>query len=70
MYTHVLPNCSIFVYLGLYLGILYCFSNVLGCYYFILLGPPTCRMGFTSVVSFKFIICISIIISYISLSLI
>ena len=60
--TPVFPNCSIFVSLGLYLGILYCFLNVFGCS-FILLGPHTCPMGFTSIVSFKFILCISIIIS-------
>ena len=29
-YTPVLPNCSIFVSFGSYLGILYCFPNVLG----------------------------------------
>ena len=59
-----------FVYFGSYLGILYCFSNVFLYFYFILLGPPTCPIGFTSFVSFKFILCISIIISSISLSLI
>ena len=61
------PNCSIFFSLGSYLGILYCFSNVFGCSYFILPGPPTCPIGFTSFVSFKFILCISILMSSISL---
>ena len=54
----------------IFLGILYWFSNVFGCSSFIFLGPPTCPIGFTSFVSFKFILCISIIISSISLSLI
>ena len=39
-YTHVFPNCSVFVSFGSYLGILYCFPNVLGYSSFILLGPP------------------------------
>ena len=69
-YTPVLPNCSIFFSFGSYLGILYCFPNVFGYSYFILLGPPICPIGFTTFVSFKFILCISIIISSISLSLI
>ena len=45
--------CSIFVSLDSYLGILYCFSNVFGYSYFILLGRPTCPIEFTSFVSFK-----------------
>ena len=69
-YTPVFPNCSIFVSFGLYLGILYYFSNVFGYSSFILLGPPTCPIGLTSFVSFKSILCISIIISSISLSII
>ena len=47
-YTPVFPNCSIFLSFGSYLGILYCFPNVCGCFYFILLGPPICPIGFTS----------------------
>ena len=69
-YTLVIPNCSICVSFGSYLGILYCFSNVFGYSSFILLHPHTCPIGFTSFVSFKFILYISIIISFISLSLI
>ena len=69
-YTLVFRNCLIFVSFGSYLGILYCFSNVFGYYSFILLCPSTCLIGFTYFVSFKFIICIYIIISFISLSFI
>ena len=69
-YTPVFPNCSIFVSFGSYFGILYCFSNIFWYSYFILLGLPTCPIRFTYFVSFKFIICISIIISSISFSLI
>ena len=54
MYTPVFPNYSIFVSFGSYLSILYCFSNVFMYFYFILLGPPTCPIEFTSFVSFKF----------------
>ena len=69
-YTIVFPNCSIFVSFGSYLGILYYFPNVFGYSSFILLGPPTYPIGFTFFISFKFILCISIIMSYVSLSLI
>ena len=69
-YTPVFSNCLIFVSFGSYLGILYYFSNVCGYSYFILLGPPTCPIGFTTFVSFKFILCIFIIISSLSLLLI
>ena len=69
-YTPVFPSCSIFDSFGSYLGILCCLSNGFGYSSFILLGPPTCPIRFTSFVSSRFIICISIIMSSISFSLI
>ena len=38
--------------------------------FFILLGPPICLIGFTFFISFRFILCIFIIMSSISLSMI
>ena len=69
-YTLVFPSYSIFDSFGLYLGILYCPSNVFGYSSFILLGPPTCPIGFTFFVSSRFILYIFIIMSSILLSLI
>ena len=68
-YNPIFPNCSICVSFGSYLGILYYFLNVFLMFFFYSARSSYVTYRIHTFVSFKFIICISIIISSISFHL-